>query len=351
VDDETSTFDFEPQEQKRHSTINTSIAWLEWGNCKVNLLDTPGASDFLNDTRMAIEVADGALVLVGATDGVQVGTEKVWAFAEKSGIAAAVVITGMDKERGNLPRCGQRCSGNPDRRAVPVFLPIGKESAFKGIVNLIRNKAYLYEDGKVTEAPVPADMASDVAKSMEKLMEVVAEADAALTDKYLEEGELSPEDIQKAFPLAVRTGKLIPILCCSSKKLAGVDSILDFVNEFFPSPAQRKPFLAKEAANPRSGSAYPSSRTRDHVLHVRYRPISLFRDSRGIESDAPSTTPHSEKKRLRPLYVMRGKNATTEYLEPRHRRMAKLSPLSPAFLRDKNLNLVSRWALRSRSPF
>lgn len=311
VDDETSTFDFEPEEQKRHSTINTSIAWLEWGNCKINLLDTPGASDFLNDTRMAIEVADSALVLVGATDGVQVGTEKVWAFAEKSGIAASVVITGMDKERANYFEVVKDVQDTLTRHAVPVFLPIGKEAGFKGIVNLIRNKAYFYEDGKVTEGPVPADMASDVAKSMEKLMEVVAEADEELTDKYLEEGELSPEDIQKAFPLAVRTGKLIPILCCSSKKIVGIDSLLDFVNEFFPSPEQRKLFVAKEGEQILEvNSSYPKfSALVFKSFTADIGRISLFRVVSGsLESDATfNNSTQQKKERCGQLYVMRGK--------------------------------------------
>lgn len=321
VDEETSTFDFEPEEQKRHSTIATATAWFEWDGRKINVLDTPGASDFLNDTRMAIEVADGALVLVGATDGVQVGTEKVWAFTEKAGIACAVLVTGMDKERANFAEAVRDVQETLTRRAVPVFLPIGQEAGFKGLVNLLEHKAYLFEDGKMTEGPVPADMEGAVSTAMEAIMEVIAEADDALTDKYLEEGELSLDDIKGAFPGAVRNGKLIPILCGSSKKLIGIDTVLDFINEFFPSPEQRKPFLAKDGDEMLeitverakfSGLVFKSFTT-------DIGRVSIFRVvSGGIASDGTfNNVTQQKKERCGQLYVLRGKKRdNAEFLSP-----------------------------------
>ncbi len=311
VDDGTSTFDFEPEEQKRHSTINSAMAWLEWGGCKINVLDTPGASDFLNDTRMTVEVADSALVLVGATDGVQVGTEKVWAFTEGSGIATAVLVTGMDKERANFDEAVKDVRETLTRRAVPVFLPIGKEAGFKGVVHLLRRKAYLFDDGKVTEAAIPGDMEDAVSSAMESLMELVAETDDALTEKYLETMELSQEELQGAFPAAVRSGKLVPILCASSKKLVGIDSLLDFIAEFFPSPEQRRPFTATEedkvleitvGRQKFSGLVFKS-------FTADIGRISLFRViSGGITSDSTfNNTTQQKKERCGQLYVLRGK--------------------------------------------
>ena len=321
VDDETSTFDFEPEEQKRHSTIATATAWFEWNGRKVNVLDTPGASDFLNDTRMAIEVSDGAFVLVGATDGVQVGTEKVWAFTQASGIASAVLVTGMDKERANFEQAVKDVQETLTRRAVPVFLPIGQEAGFKGIVNLLTNKAYTFEDGKMTEGAVPAAMEGAVKSALEGLMEVIAEADEALTDKYLEEGELSLQDILGAFPGAVRSGKLIPILCGSSKKLVGIECILDFINEFFPSPDQRKPFVAKDGDKELlinvdrakfSGLVFKSFTT-------DIGRVSIFRVvSGGIGSDGNfNNVTQQRKERCGQLYVLRGKKRdNVDYLSP-----------------------------------
>jgi len=311
VDDGTSTFDFEPEEQKRHSTINSATAWLEWGGCKINVLDTPGASDFLNDTRMSVEVADGAFVLVGATDGVQVGTEKVWAFTEGAGLATAVLVTGMDKERANFEEAVKDVKETLTRRAVPVFLPIGKEAGFKGVVNLLRRKAYLYDEGKVTEAAIPADMDGAVSLAMEALMEVVAETDDELMMKYLDTMELSSEEIQGAFPNAVRSGKLVPILCGSSKKLIGIDSIMDFIAEYFPSPEQRKPFLALDGEKPIeisvgrqkfSGLVFKS-------FTADIGRISLFRViSGGLDSDSTFNNATQQKKeRCGQLYVLRGK--------------------------------------------
>ncbi len=321
VDDETSTFDFEPEEQKRHSTINTAVAFFDWNGHKVNVLDTPGASDFLNDSRLAVEVSDAAFVLVGATDGVQVGTEKVWAFVEDAKIASAVLITGMDKERGNFADAVKDVQETLTRKAVPVFLPIGQEAGFKGIVNLLSQKAYIYEDGKVSEGPIPGDMEGAVASAMESLMEVVAEADDALTDKYLEEGELSLEDILSVFPQAVRSGKVIPILCASSKRIIGVDSVLDFVIEFFPSPDERPAFVAKQGEktmeitvnSPKFSGIVFKSFTTDIGR------VSLFRVvSGGLASDSTfNNCTQQRKERFGQLYVLRGKKRENiEYLSP-----------------------------------
>ncbi len=248
VDEETSVLDFEPEEHKRHSTVATAVAHLEWNDHKVNVLDTPGAGDFLFDTRLTINVSDLACILVGATDGVQVGTEKVWNYAGEAGVPRLVVVTGMDKERANFQEVLSDIQETLDRTAVPVMLPIGKEQDFKGVVNILHKKAYLFEDGKMTETDIPADMADAVEEAYESIVEVVAESDEELTDKYLEEGELSPEEVSLAFPKAVKEGVLSPILVVSAKRLVGIHNLLDFIVEFGPNPTERV-FKAMEGDN------------------------------------------------------------------------------------------------------
>jgi elongation factor G len=241
VDDETSTFDFEPEEQKRHSTVGTAVGSLNWKEHKINIIDTPGANDFLNDTRLALEVNDSAIIVVGATDGVQVGTEKVWAFTEQFNVPKAVFITGMDKDRANFVDVVKDVQETLSRQAVPIQLPIGQEQGFSGVVNLLTGKAYNFDNDGYTEVDVPADLKDEVELANEGIMEIIAESDEELTDKYLEEGELSEEDLKKGFPKAVKEGFLVPILCGSPKRLVGIESLMDFVNEFFPSPLDRPP--------------------------------------------------------------------------------------------------------------
>ncbi len=149
VDDNTSNFDTEPEEIKRCSTIHTAVAWAEWKKKKINILDTPGAADFAYDVKMAAKVAGAGVVVVSATDGVQVGTEKAWATLQERGIPAAVFISQMDRERANFADALESVKASLSRQAAPLQVPIGSEQDFKGIVDLVSQKAYLFsEDGK-----------------------------------------------------------------------------------------------------------------------------------------------------------------------------------------------------------
>jgi elongation factor G len=245
VDEESSTFDFEPEEQKRHCTVASAVGWAKWNDLKVNVIDTPGSSDFHNDTRLATEVVDGAIVVVGATDGVQVGTEKVWGYAKDAGIAKAIFVTGMDKDRSNFAKVVSDIQETLTRSAVPIHLPIGSESSFKGFVNLLDGKAYVFEGGKMSTIDPPADLKDEIDMGRETLIEIIAESNEELTDKFLMEETLSEEDIAKAFPKAVFDGTLVPILCGSGKRIIGIHSLLNFVERYFPTPNERQPFLGK----------------------------------------------------------------------------------------------------------
>ncbi|MBN2725042.1 MAG: elongation factor G [Deltaproteobacteria bacterium] len=311
VDDETSTFDFEPEEQKRHSTVSAAYAWAEWNDHKINVIDTPGASDFMNDTRLSVEVADASFILVGATDGVQVGTEKVWSFVEGAGIPRAVLITGMDKERANFLETVKDVQETLSRQAVPIHVPIGNEQSFKGVVNLISGKAFIFENGEMTEVTPPAELADEIEAGREGLMEIIAESDEELTDKYLEEGMLSDEDMMKGFPLAVRSGILTPILCVSGKRLIGIDEVLNFTVEYLPSPEERTPFKGKkgeetvEVTCKNDGFSAVVFKTFTTDIGT----MSVFRIVSGdIGGDGGFNNVGSDRKeRYSQLYVLRGK--------------------------------------------
>src|SRR5581483_529175 len=173
-------------------------AYVEWNKQKVNLIDTPGIGNFFSDARAALQVADAALVVVDAVAGVMVQTEKVWEIANELSLPRIVVLNRLDRERASLERSLQSLRDTCHRAVMPIQLPIGEERTFKGVVDLISRKAFVFqtdESGRFSEAPVPADMAAAVETAREALIEMVAEVDEALMEKFFEAGTLSDEDL------------------------------------------------------------------------------------------------------------------------------------------------------------
>ena len=182
VDEGNTITDFDEEEIQRKITISTAIAVAEWKKSKINILDTPGYNIFINDTRGALVAADAALVLVDGVAGVEVQTEKVWSFAVEFKLPRAVVINRLDRERADFHRALASVQEFFGRAAVPIHLPIGTEREFKGIIDLIRMKAFLYTpdgDGKGKETEIPAAYAEEAQKAHEVLVEIVAEGNDA----------------------------------------------------------------------------------------------------------------------------------------------------------------------------
>jgi len=239
TDSGTTTTDFDPEEIKRQITINTSLAPVEWAGVKINLLDTPGYFDFIGDVAGALRVADAAVVVVSATAGVEVGTEKFWSYADENNLSRLIFVNRMDKENAHFSKVLTQLQEFFGSKVVPVQIPIGAEASFKGVVDIIKMKAYLFEgDGKkVTESDVPADLAELAGSYREKLMEAVAESDDELLMKYLEGEPLSTEEIVTGLRIALQAGKVIPVLCGSATLNKGIQPLLELIAGAFPSPA------------------------------------------------------------------------------------------------------------------
>src|SRR5207245_974429 len=191
VDDGTTVTDFDEEEVARKHTLSASLAYAEWNKQKINLIDTPGIGNFLSDARAALQVADAALVVVDAVGGVMVQTEKMWAAADEFGLPRLVVLNRIDRERASLDRALDSLHDACNRTVIPIQLPIGQEKAFKGVVDLVTKKAFVFqtdESGKFAEAPIPADMAAAVDTAREALIEMVAEADEKLMEKFFDAG-------------------------------------------------------------------------------------------------------------------------------------------------------------------
>src|SRR6478735_9533241 len=185
VDDGTTVTDFDDEEIARKHTLSSSLAYAEWQKNKINIIDTPGFANFLTDARAALRVAEGALVVVDAVAGVEVQTEKIWADAATLQLPRMVVVSRLERDRASLERTLDALHRDCGREIVPIQLPIGEERAFKGVVDLIRMRAFTFatdDSGTMTEGDVPADMADQAKQAREQLLEMVAEADEALME-------------------------------------------------------------------------------------------------------------------------------------------------------------------------
>ena len=242
VDEGTTVTDFDEEEISRKHTLSASMAYAEWNKHKINLIDTPGIGNFLSDARAALHVADAALVAIDAVAGVMVQTEKVWEAADELGLPRLVVLNRLDRERASLERSLHSLREVCHRTVVPIQLPIGEERSFKGVVDLVTRKAFMFqpdESGKFTEGAVPSEMGAGVDAAREALIEMVAEADEKLMEKFFDAGTLTDEELVAGLRTATGAGKLFPLVCTSALLNIGVPQLLDSIIALLPSPADR----------------------------------------------------------------------------------------------------------------
>lgn len=240
VDRETSLFDFDPEEVAHKTTYASAIAAIAWKNHKINVIDTPGAVAFAADTRLCLQAADVALVLISAIDQIEVGTQQVWNSAVELSKPRVLFVNKMDKERADFQKTLQDLRDNWGQSVTPLQVPFGTGEAFTGIIDLVHMKAWVYAadgSGVATEAEIPSLLLSDAEAAREELVEAVASADDDLIERYLEDGELSDDDVVRGLSSAILGGDLIPVLCGSAARNIGVDQLLDFIVAECPSPA------------------------------------------------------------------------------------------------------------------
>ncbi len=242
VDDGTSTLDFEPEEIKRKVSLGTAFHPFKWKNRRFNLIDTPGENDFISDTKICLQAAEGAIVVVDAVDGTKVGTEKVWAFADDYSLPRLIFINKLDRERADFYRVLEEIEKTFSINATPVFLPIGAEAGFTGLVSLVRLQAHLYSNdgtGSSKDGDIPAAMAEDVEKWREKMMENIVEVNDDIMEKYLDGQEITPKEIEESFIEGVKTGLVVPVIPGSALLNIGVKELLSVVDQAVPFPSER----------------------------------------------------------------------------------------------------------------
>lgn len=321
VEEKNTVSDFDAEEQKRGISISTSLSTISYKNKTLYVLDTPGFADFVGEQRSSMRVADGALVLVNGTAGVEVQTQSVWAFTETFETPAIFFVTKLDRENTDFAAVVKDIQENISDRAVPLYLPIGAEANFKGVVNVLTGKSYTYKgDGSkdFTEGDTPADMADAVKAAKETLVERALEADDAMMERYLEGEDISDSDLLAVLRKAVCTRTVYPVIAGSPTLNIGVAQLLDAITEYMPSPKDmlnRAALKGEELVNIKPDENGPFL---GFVFKVMVDPyvgkLSFIKVFSGkLTSDQPVyNVSQSEEERIGAFRMMRGKDSTEE---------------------------------------
>jgi len=318
VNDGTTTMDYDPDEVKRKISINTALGFCEWKRHRITLIDTPGAANFIADTHGALQVMDGALVLISAESGVKAQTERVWQWVEQHGMARIVVMNEMDHERANFAQSLAIAQKAFNNKLVPVHVPFGEGANFQGIIDLLQLRAFIYRNdlgGAVEEAEIPGAQQDMAHQYRSQLIERVAESDDELLEKYLEQGELSTEELSTALRAATLRGDLAPLTVTSALRNIGIHPLLDLVVDFLPSPLERPPVTG---TRPRSTDPVVRTPSADEPLAALVfktiadpyaGKLNLFRVFSGqLSSDSVVyNSTRDERERIGQIFMLQGK--------------------------------------------
>src|SRR5436190_289032 len=249
VHEGSATMDWMEQERERGITITAAATTAEWKDHRINIIDTPGHVDFTVEVERSLRVLDGGIVVFDGVAGVEPQSETVWRQADRYNVPRICFVNKMDRTGASFWRCVDMITERLGANPVPVQIPIGAESNFKGIIDLIENRAYIYKDdinSIIEPTDIPADMADEAATHREKMVELIVESDDELTLRYLEGEEIGPEELKAALHRATIDSRLVPVLCGSALKNKGVQLLLDAVIDYLPSPLEVPPVKGLE---------------------------------------------------------------------------------------------------------
>lgn len=316
VEEGNTAMDFEPEETRRLSSVTSGFHQFEWKKHTITLIDTPGDQNFFSDTKSCLQAADGAVVVIDAVDGVKVQTEQGWEYASEFNQPCVIFINKLDRERADFNRAFQDAVESFEPKPIILQLPIGSEMDFKGVVDLISAKAYVYdENGKAKAVDIPADMQDMVDSEREALIENIAEADDELVERYLEGEELSTEELKAALRIGTLSRTFVPVICGSATKNVGIDLLMNFIADYLPSPLDRGPKKGKDVngENELERSPDPSAPFSAYVFKTVADPyagrLTLFRvvsGSLGSDGTFYNSTKDT-KERFNQLLTIAGK--------------------------------------------
>lgn len=304
--------DFDEEEIRKGISIQTALAPVEWGGCKINILDAPGYADFIGEMRAAMRVADLAVLVVSGVEGVEVQTQMAWNFAEELELPRMIVVNKLDRENSSFRRTLEQMREMWGKSVAPLNLPLGREHDFKGIITVIDEEAFAYDDnGKPTKVDVPPDRQARVHEVHNDLLDSVAESDDELLERYLEGGEISRDEIVKAIHEGIDDATMFPVVCCSATHLIGVDRLADVIVSAGPSPLDRPAAEGTDGATRESKPDAPLSALVFKTMTDPYvGRVNFFRVYSGTFKG--ETTIHNATKnvdeRVGHVFTMRGKN-------------------------------------------
>lgn len=237
VDDGSSLVDYDPMEIKRKQSLTAKVVPVEWKNCKINFIDTPGYADFLGEAICGIGAADIVVVVLDPDRGIEIPAKRLYNIAVSYNKPIAFLLNGYDSEHAELDKCVASIRESLNTKAIYLQAPIGAHSTFNGVVDLLQGKAFISEGGKTKEVAIPADMNDVVSKQRTEIIEAVAENDEALLEKYLGGGDIGENEIKSGLVNGIVSGNIRPIFIDSATKDVGIESFLDMAVQWFPAPA------------------------------------------------------------------------------------------------------------------
>jgi elongation factor G len=313
VEDASTVTDFEPEEHKRSLSVSVGVAPLEWDGHKINILDCPGYADFASEAMSALRVADMAVFVVSAVEGVEVQTEIMWKAATALNLPRMVFINKLDRERASFERTLQQLQDTFGAGIAPLELPIGEESAFKGVADLLSDSAITYDGGKATSGEIPEDMAVNEHSVHDALVEGIVVADDDLMERYLEGEVPTVKQLEETLAHGVASSQVFPVVCGSASKEIAVDRLATFICEIGPSPIDRPPVAVQAGGTdgevPPDPAGQPLAWVWKTIVDRHVGKISLFKVLSGtIKPDdvLVNARTHSEQ-RLHAPFSIRGK--------------------------------------------
>ncbi len=314
VEDGTTVCDFEPEEQKRHLSLSLALAPFEWEGHKINLIDTPGYADFIGDVHAALRVADLAVFVVSAVDGVEVQTEAIWRIAAELNLPRMIFINKLDRERANFQRTLDELRSRFGAGIAPLELPIGEEAGFRGVADLLTDKGFFYEGGTHTEGPIPDELAALEHEVHDNLVEGIVVADDDMLERFLEGDVPSPAELEHTLAVGVAAASVFPVICGSAATQVAIDRLADFICEIGPSPADRPGIEVTAGTTTQDIAPDADGQPLAFVFKTIADPyvgqLSLFKVLSGtVKPDDHLVNPRTgSDERLHALFALRGKD-------------------------------------------
>jgi elongation factor G len=311
VDDGSSTSDYDPDEIKRKISINLSLLPCPWRDAKVNLIDTPGYSDFIGEVKAGIRVSEGAVIVICAASSVEVGTEQVWGYCQEANLPRLIFVNKMERENADFFKTVNDIQARFGPKCLPIQIPIGAQNDFQGIIDLLTLKAYTGSPPK--EGEIPSSLEGQVNTFREKLIESAAETEDALIEKYLGGEELTQEELRNGLRKAVVNGSVFPILAGSALQNVGINSLLDAMVDYLPSPAEREVAAVADAKEEKievSGDGPLAALVFKTTADPYVGKLTYFRVYSGaIDSNSQAwNATRGSAERIGQLFMLRGKN-------------------------------------------